>query len=192
MRTTYFCAFNHLTEIMASKIVQELILGNRSALQQIYDQFHAKVYLFAQKHTKDTNYAEDIVHDVFLQIWEKRDKLSATTPLEAQLFVIARSMIINNYRRALTKDNVHQNFSNQYQQTKEADSFETEESIQKLNQAIELLPPKRKQVFKMAKIDGLSYEEVAKTLDISKSTVETQMVKALKFLREQMGNLPFF
>lgn len=177
---------------MANKLVLELISGDRAAFQQIYDQYHAKVYLFAHKHTKDSHSAEDVVHDVFLQAWEKRDKLSATTPLEAQLFVIARSRIINNYRRSLIKDNAYQNFSSQFHPDKTIDPFEDDESIQKLNESIELLPPKRKQVFKMAKIDGLSYEEVAKTLDISKSTVEAQMVKALKFLRDQMGNLPFF
>lgn len=177
---------------MASKLVQELISGNRSAFQQVYDQFHARVYLFAQKHTKESNDVEDIVHDVFLQVWEKREKLSPTTPFEAQLFVITRSRIINNYRRGLIKDNAYQNLSSQYLPNATMDSFEDDESIQKLNEAIELLPPKRKQVFKMAKIDGLSYEEVAKTLEISKSTVEAQMVKALKFLRDHMGSLPFF
>lgn len=177
---------------MANKLVLELISGDRSAFQQIYDQYHAKVYLFAHKHTKNIHAAEDIVHDVFLQIWEKREKIALGTPIEAQIFIITRSRIINNYRRGLIKDNAYQTFSSQYQPSKTIDPFEDDESIQKLNQAIELLPPKRKQVFKLAKIDGLSYEEVAKALDISKSTVEAQMVKALKFLREQMTHLPFF
>lgn len=177
---------------MASKLILELIAGNRLAFQQVYDQFHAKVFFFAQKHSQNAASAEDIVHDVFLKIWEKREKLSLTAPLEAQLFVVTRSIIINNYRRALVKNLVHQNFADQFYTPEEVVSFESDPSLQKLHQAIELLPPKRKQIFKMIKIEGQSYGEVAENLQISKSTVEVQMVKALKFLREQLAHLPFF
>jgi RNA polymerase sigma-70 factor (ECF subfamily) len=173
-------------------LVKQLQQADWNAFQELYRQYHAKVYHFVVKHSNHSIQAEDLTHDIFLRLWEKRATLSAEVPLEAQLFVIARNVVINHYKREVLKQKVYNNLPIEKPDFNNPDDDLPSETITQLHTAIEALPPKRRQIFKMSKLDGLTYEEIAQTLAISKSTVESQMVKALKFLRERVTHLPFF
>lgn len=174
-------------------LLEKLIAGDKAALEALYQQYHKRVYLFAAKQTNNTTQIEDLVHDTFLRLWENRSRLSLDIPIEAQLFVTARQVVINFLKRSALQQKVYDNLPSQendaHASNSEADSSEI---LSQLHVAIEALPPKRRQIFKMSKLDGLTYEEIAETLSISKNTVESQMVKAFKFLRERVSQLPFF
>ncbi len=173
-------------------VVESLRQGNWEAFEALYQQYHSKVYYFALKQTNNPTQAEDLVHDSFLRLWEKRATLSLEIPIEAQLFVITRNIVTNHYKREVLKQKIHDAFTTKVVDLNKEDDDITTETLHQLNTAIEALPPKRRQIFKMSKLEGLTYEEIAQTLAISKNTVESQMVKALKFLRERVTQLPFF
>jgi RNA polymerase sigma-70 factor (family 1) len=174
-------------------LVEKLITGSKPAFEALYQQYHRKVYLFVSKQTSQVAQVEDLVHDIFIKLWENRAGLSLEVPIEAQLFVIARQVTINYYKREVLKQKVYDNLAIEKEKTASEDEESTSNEIfTQLNTAIEALPPKRRQIFKMSKMEGLTYEEIAEALAISKSTVESQMVKALKFLRKQVSQLPFF
>jgi len=165
--------------------------GNRDAFEEVYQQHYKKVYLFALKHVSNTTQAEDILHDAFLRLWEKRSLINPDIPIESQLFVITRNLIINQYRRDIRSRQINDQLSDIEAEGNDEDDL-PDDMIQELNVAIEALPPKRREIFKMSKLEGLTYAEIAEVLQISKNTVESQMVKALKFLRERMAHLPLF
>ncbi len=173
-------------------IVELFKQGNQDAFEKIYRQYYKKVYLFARKHTSDSILAEDILHDAFLKLWEKRTLINPNVPIEAQIFVITRNLIINQYRREISKQQVYEQLTAaQKKADTDADDL-SPNTVQQIHAAIEALPPKRREIFKMSKLEGFTYEEIAEVLQISKNTVESQMVKALRFLRERMAHLPFF
>ncbi len=173
-------------------LVESLQQGNWEAFEALYQQYHSKVYYFVLKQTNNPTQAEDLVHDSFLRLWEKRATLSLEIPMEAQLFVITRNVVINHYKREVLKQKIYDTFSETVTDLNITEDDLTQETLLQINTAIEALPPKRRQIFKMSKLEGRTYEEIAQTLSISKNTVESQMVKALKFLRERVTQLPFF
>lgn len=168
-------------------LIELLKQGDHNAFEEIYRQYYQKVYLFARKHAGNSTQAEDLLHDTFLRLWEKRSLIKPDAPLEAQLFVIARNLMINQYRREFR----HQMTNEQLSISEDEDAL-PDETINELNAAINALPPKRREIFKMSKLEGLTYEEISEVLQISRHTVESQMVKAFKFLRERMAHLLFF
>ena len=174
-------------------LVEKFIAGDRAALEALYRQYHKRVYLFAAKQTNNTAQIEDLVHDSFLRLWENRSQLSLDIPIEAQLFVTARQVVINFLKRSALQQKVYDKLPLQENDANASNNeVDSSEMLSQLNAAIEALPLKRRQIFKMSKVDGLTYEEIAQALSISKNTVESQMVKAFKFLRERLSQLPFF
>lgn len=175
-------------------LTQQLKQGNQLALKELYERLHARLYHFAMKYTRDAMRSEDLVHQIFLHIWEKKDRLSVEKPIEAQVFVIARNIIINDYRRRVTEAKANQAWK------AEADAAEApaeaagdpDEVMRTIQSAIDHLPPRRREIFMLAKMEGFTYEEIACELDISRNTVEVHMTKALKYLREHLGQFASF
>jgi RNA polymerase sigma-70 factor (ECF subfamily) len=170
--------------------VAKLKAGDVIAFEALYRQYHQKVYWFVSKQTNNTTLREDLVHDAFLKLWENRSRLSIDLPIEAQLFVTTRQIVINFFQREVLQQKVQHYFATQNEPA--GASIPDEEIFTQLNKAIDALPPKRQQIFRMSKFEGLTYEEIAEALSISKNTVESHMVKAFKFLRERLSCLPFF
>ncbi|MEZ0611817.1 RNA polymerase sigma-70 factor [Fibrella sp. WM1] len=169
-------------------------MGNsreHSWFQQVYTDFFPKVYAFAYRHTRDAEQAEDLAHDVFLKFWQNRASFSEVIPTDAQLLTMARQLLINRYKRDIVRQRVYANWQQQTPETTAVDDTEhllqTEELTSRLQAALENLPPKRREIFEKSRFEHLSYAEIAQQLGISPATVESQMVKALKTLREKLA-----
>ena len=158
----------------------------------LYEKYFGKVYRFVLKNIRDKDEAEDVTHDVFLKLWQNRSSFSETIPADAQLLVIARQLVINNYKRNLVKRKVLTYWEQEAVHATSGDSAEqllrTNELTLAIEEAVQCLPPKRREIFEKSRYEGLSYDEIALQMEISRNTVESQMVKALHFLR---GKLPF-
>ena len=130
--------------------------------------------------------AEDIAQEVFLEIWRRRDTFSITTSLRAYLRRAAANRALNYLRdkRNLPSDEVTEgHFS---LQADPGFSLETTELQSQITEAIEQLPQRCQEVFKLSRLEEMSYQEIADTMGISVKTVENQIVKALKLLREAL------
>jgi RNA polymerase sigma-70 factor (family 1) len=156
----------------------------------LYEKYVGKVYRFVLKNIRDKDEAEDITHDVFLKLWQNRATFSETIPADAQLLVIARQLVINNYKRDLTKRKVLSYWEQDAVLSTSEDSAEqllrTNELTLAIDEAVQCLPPKRREIFEKSRYEGLSYDEIALQMEISRNTVESQMVKALHFLRGKL------
>jgi len=130
---------------------------------------------------------EDLAQNVFIRLWEKRHKINITSSLGAYL----RRMAINEALGHLRKNkNVHIEKLTPITPQKETENTETNYLHQELQEqiaaAIDTLPPKCRRVFQLSRYEGLTYREIAEKLGISVKTVENQMGKALRVLREKM------
>ena len=144
---------------------------------------------FARKYVKDLDTAKEITHDVFINLWEKRNEVDSEKPLRSYLFTSVRNRCLN-YIRDHKKFDKTEDISKSpgYSQLAEnVDPVEMMELEERINLAIDSLPEKCREIFIMNRFKDLKYAEIARELDISVKTVEGQMSRALKTLREKLA-----
>jgi len=170
------------------QIADELKAGNEAAYEILFREYYSRLSYFAHKYVEDMDVAEGLVQDVFFTIWEKRETLEIKQSVKAYLFGAVRNKCLNHIKHLQVRQEYqtavkHQN--NNSELTEEIADTELEERI---HRAIDQLPVERQKVFKLSRFEGLKYVEIADQLSISVKTVENQMGKALKFMREQLAD----
>jgi RNA polymerase sigma-70 factor (family 1) len=135
----------------------------------------------------DSELSEDLVQDVFLQLWEKRDEVKDET-VRAYLYTIARNSFLKSTRR----HKYDLKFRSEYFEENEHESpeylMEMKEFDTKLQEVLAALPEKSRVVFLMNRMDGITYREIAATMGVTVKAVEKQMSRALSILREKLGS----
>jgi RNA polymerase sigma-70 factor (family 1) len=162
--------------------LRQLKLDDERAFDALFRHYRSLVYRFAYSYLKSRVEAEEIVQDCFLKIWEKRQHLREDAPLKGYLFTTAHHAILNHLRRSQhhLRFQTHVAALSPEVATNGAEYSEMEALYRA---ALEKLPPKRRQIFMLSRQQGLSYPEIAKELNLSVKTVETQIMQALKFMR---------
>lgn len=142
--------------------------------------------LVASRYINDSQEAEDVVQEVFIRIWEKREEIQIHTNLKHYLFNAVKNSSLNFIQRKkeLIVDLSVPEIKNSI--VEKEDHFVSEEFATKIDQAIETLPPQCKRIFLLAFIESHTYQEIADTLGLSKNTVKTQMGIAYKLLRDEL------
>ncbi len=166
----------------------ELKNGSVKAFEAIYNRYSGKLYNFIMTISKGDKYmAEEIVQSTFIRLWEVHKQIDPQHQILSYLSTIAKNLLFNKYKRQ-TVEYVYQEYILN-RQSKEDNSTENEIDFKWLekfiNQLIEQLPPSRKKIFILKKKKDLSTKEIAEMMDISVSTVETQISLAMKFIRAE-------
>ncbi|WP_171037879.1 RNA polymerase sigma-70 factor [Dyadobacter luticola] len=162
-----------------------LAANNKLAFRQLYSTYYGRVHAYALKFLRSSELADDIVQDVFTSVWENRTKLGSVKCIQAYLFAVCKNKTLNVLARAAMETSIKEVISNDMQHFHRdvEDKFMKDDFEYFLNVAIRKLPPQRQLVFRLCKMDGKSYEEVACRMGISVGTVNDHIVKALRFLR---------
>lgn len=161
------------------------------AFDRIYDHYSHKLFSFIFKILKDKAETEDIVQEVFVKIWESREKLEDYNLLNSFLFTIAYNNSIDLIRKRINSNKYLEHLRNSSifqpgaSTISEVEFNDLSDQVQKL---ISNLPERQKHVYLMHREKGLTYPEIAAELGISRNTVENHMVKALKYLRQNMDS----
>jgi len=177
-----------------TELIERFNGGDMGAFREIYRKYVPVMQAFAAKFT-DRATAEDLVQDVFMQIWVNRETSPINESLQAYLFRAVRNRCINYLEHLKVKADYEARQMIELQ-IREAGFFESpeqllirQEQLERVRQEIEKLPEKSRKVFKMAYEDGMKAAEIAKKLHISVRTVETQIYNSLKTLRGVLWNL---
>jgi RNA polymerase sigma-70 factor (family 1) len=161
----------------------QIVAGNQDAYRQLFVHYHARLVRFVMTFTRNRELSEEIVSDVFINLWIKRAELGAIQNLNLYIYVAAKN-IAYNYLAKLNRqpsgnlDNLEVEMADPF--ANPAEALITSELNNKIRQAVDSLPPKCKLIFRLIKEDGLTYKETAQLLEISVSTVDNQLVIALK------------
>ncbi len=176
-------------EIQDQELVPFLREGSKDAFRILYDRYGAKIYRFALGYLKSEQDAEELVQDVFLKFWTKRDLLNASGNIRAYLYKVAVNSIYDFIRRK-NLELAFQEFVNG--QPNEDDSTWEEvvynDLAAQLDQLMAQMPEQRRKIFKMSKEKGLSNDEIAESLGLSKRTVENQIYRGTAFLKEKLNH----
>jgi RNA polymerase sigma-70 factor (ECF subfamily) len=134
----------------------------------------------------DRDASESLVQDVFVNIWEKRKRIEIRS-LKGFLVVTVRNRCTNELKHQKVVREFEK--SDAVAQDMEWPKYNETIYLDRINQVIDELPTQRQRIFRMSRMDGLKYREIAEKLNISPKTVEVQMGKALKYLREKLQPL---
>ncbi|MBE0646336.1 MAG: RNA polymerase sigma-70 factor [Bacteroidales bacterium] len=169
-------------------------IRTKADFEQLFNAWYSKLCSYANGFLKDLDASEEIVQEVMLKVWINREKIEISSTIQSYLFRAVRNGCLNLLK--------HVNIREEYKSFKEREDSTLQRSHEdemmvtelevKIREAIEMLPMERRRVFIMSRYDGMTYNQIAEKLGISAKTVENQMSKALKFLREELAEyLPF-
>ena len=153
--------------------------------EELFRKFRPGLIAFATSIIGKSNDAEEIVHDVFIAIWNQNDNRLEATGIKSYLFTAVKNRCLNFIKKAKLDYSELTDDAPVFDGAVNAHSkLEAKEAETKIHTLIDMLPTKCKQIFLMSRIYELSYKEIADVLDISPKTVENQISIALKFLKE--------
>jgi RNA polymerase sigma-70 factor, ECF subfamily len=171
-------------------LISGLVRGDEEAYKMMFDQYYMDLCTFANHYLNSPDVSRDVVQDVFINIWSNRNQFQITHSLKAYLYQAVRNHSINYLKKhskevELTPQNRKKADIHRY--TQHSDSFE-KQMAKKIWEIAEELPEKRKAVFILHRKHGLTYKEIAKVMEIKRKTVENQMARALKYIREKISS----
>lgn len=165
--------------------------GDESAFEEIYLRYHRKLQLFAQGFVKSAEVAEELVADVFVKLWCRREEAAQIQNLTVYLYTSVKNLALNalsyEARRFVTQSLDMVEADQENPDCSPHDLLVTSEMMQRMQLAIDQLPERCRLIFKLIREDGLKYKEVAEILNISVNTIDAQMAIAVKRLCSSLG-----
>lgn len=165
--------------------IKELVSGSHDAFRQLFMSYFPRVKYFIAHLTKSENIAEELAQDVFMKIWERREHLQIAGSFNSYVYRMAKNAALNHLRRKYLEESYLEEYESQAEPTIEGDLYAREmELLEKLT--VSRMPRKRRVVYEMSRRDGLTNDEIAHRMGISKKTVENHLNLALKEIRKTL------
>jgi RNA polymerase sigma-70 factor (ECF subfamily) len=168
-------------------ILQKMVEGDEEAFKYFFDTYYDDLCNFVNSYLRDEELSEDIVQNIFIYLWEKRDSLPTGCSVKSYLYSASKNKSLNYLRNVKNKNRIVEKFVFQPDSTSEetADQFlEFEELKRILCDAVEGLPAQCKTVYRLSRDGGLTYKEIAEKMGITSKTVENQISIAIKKIKD--------
>ena len=174
-----------------SLLVSNMQSNDRSAFEKIYSRYWSKLYLSAYHILRNREASEDIIQEIFVGLWLKREHTSVDN-LNNYLFTAVRFQVFKAIRDGKLRTDLLPDTDLLVSANNAENAFAEKEIAQRLDESIALLPQKCKEIFILSRKEHLSVKEIAARLNISPKTVENQITIALRRLRTDMGEFLFW
>jgi RNA polymerase sigma factor (sigma-70 family) len=191
--------FVQLAAIMVNELSSELRPklaaireGDHGSFLEVYELMHAKLFRFFLKRVLLHDTAKDLTQQSFIRLWQFRHTLSDLHPLEKQIFIIARSLLINHVKKEATQQKLKAAAGRAFVEAVAPAGEEVSDRKSQVSAAIDTLPPVRKRIIILKTFHGFSNKEIAHQLKISVKTVEDHVTKAFRHIRQVVAVLVLF
>lgn len=178
------------TTIDEKNLLLRLRDGDSQAFEAVYHLYKRRLAGNLLRLLKSHDLVDDVLQELFAKLWQHRATINVDQPLKAYLFGIARNLTIDTFRRASREEQFRNhllaNFQEGYSHVEERMMPDERRAL--LEEAIAQMPPQRQRVFRLCKLEGKSYEEVAELLEISTATVNVHITKAHQQLHAFFNN----
>lgn len=174
---------NTTDDILLLKLIQS---GDEYAFKYLFDTYFSPLCRFMNVYLNDKQESEELALDIFLYVWEHRQEIEVKISLKAYLFRAARNKCLNSLRDRRTSLSLDE-LNDQGQLAVDPSSLEMEELTHLIEEAICSLPDRCQEVFRKSREENLSNQHIANEMQISIKTVEGQITKALKRIKEFLG-----
>ncbi|NIG57428.1 RNA polymerase sigma factor [Chitinophaga sp. Cy-1792] len=160
--------------------------GDESAFSAIYRHYHPGLYVYLLRFCKVPSLAEDLVHDVFLKVWEIRERINPQLTFGGYLYRIARNHVLKTIHKLADDHELRAQLFMQLQERESANEVDVQskEYERLFREALEGLTEQRKNVFRLCRQEGKTYDEAAAILGISRSAVKKHMVSSMRFIQD--------
>lgn len=166
--------------------------GDHSAFKEIFNAYWSQVYGTTLRLTKSPEQAKDLAQDIFMRVWENREKMKGVQNPQSYIYILSRNLVLNHlHKKVFNPSNI--DFLISYFQddaVSPQEKMELGELETTLRQAVETLPGKVKDVFRLSRYEGLTHEQIANKLGISVVSSKTYTVRALRQIRRYLASQP--
>ena len=181
---------NELSEKQDRELVELLIGSSQEAFGELYVRYRKPLMYSCKRYMKSEAESEDIVHDVFLRLWEKRHFLNPELSFAGYVQKLVHNSIMYMFRQS----DIHSRFVQHALMNAKDLTNETEDTVienddaKLLDELIESLPPRQKEIFRLNRIEGLSYKEISELLQIPTENVRKNVSLALKKIKKYVSS----
>lgn len=171
------------------RLIKKLISGEEKAYILLLEKYHQQLNAYAVTLTHNQSTAQDIVQNVFLKTWKSRKKLNPEFSIRNFLYKCIYNEFLNSYQKNKSVVLLNQKYIEySHEVAVEMDNNMMSKMMEIVNREINKLPPKCQKVFILSKKEGLTNSEIADYLDVSIKTVEAQITKAFRILKNKLGD----
>lgn len=183
--------YNESTDQELAALVTQ---GNRLAFAEVYDRYKGVLFVHAYKRLNNQEEAEDVIHDLFATLWNKRDELNINSQLSGYLYTSVRNRIF----KMISRKKIESEYMASLDTTVDQSNFITDHKVREselarlIEKEIDALPSKMREIFILSRQHNLNHKQIAEKLGISEQTVSKQITNALKILRMRLGLIIYF
>jgi len=168
-------------------LIEGLKRGDRAIFERIFRSYYQELCGFALRYLADPVEAEEVVQDLFFKLWTRREELLINTSLKSYLYKAVANHSLNHLRHLEIQRKYMDYVGFDVNNVSGGIHIDSDGELQRVvKQALQELPEKRREIFEMSRFEGLRYHEIAEKLGINIKTVETQMTRALEFMRRYL------
>ena len=174
-----------------SELVELLIISDRSAFTEIYNRYWSVMYAQAYKMLRDEDEAKDVIQEVFSKLWIKAAETKSSHNLAGLLYTAVRNKVLNLIAHSKIRSDYASSIATFISETDSdtLDRIDEKRLIKIVEQEIQNLPPKMREIFELSRKGNLSHKEIAEKLSLSDQTVKKQVHNALKIIKPKISNL---
>ena len=169
------------------ELMDRIRSGDEYALKLIYNKYWDQLFFSAFNVLHDQHVCEDIIQEIFINLWNKREIIEIRVSLKSYLFASTRYEVYRQVRFSSVREDIFENISERMESPSEYGNIEHRELLSQISSIVNNLSEKCKVVYKLSREEQLSHKEIASQLDISTKTVENHINKALHQLRVSLG-----
>jgi RNA polymerase sigma-70 factor (ECF subfamily) len=175
-------------DLLEQQVLETLKSGSESAFEMVFKTYYRPLCQYAYSFLNDRDEAEEVVQAAFINVWDKREQVEIQTSLKAYLYRIVRNSCLNVIKHEKVKQQhvAHEMVYAESTHEGVTQSVISSELEERISVAMKALPEQCRLVFQLSRFEELKYSEIAEQLNISVKTVENQIGKALKIMREQL------
>lgn len=173
------------------ELIKKLREGDSFAFEVLFYKYRNKIKGFALKIVPAQIDPEEIVQEVFVRVWLKKEAIDPEKDFQSYLFSIAKHLVLDHLKSAVNRKLyfVGEHFQQDLLEEDGLDASISEETEEKLQKLINEIPERRREIFRLSRFEGLSYKQIAERLNISENTVDSQLRNALAFLRKEFRKI---
>ncbi|MCX8490081.1 MAG: RNA polymerase sigma-70 factor [Cyclobacteriaceae bacterium] len=166
------------------QVVELLIKGQSEAFRQLFNRYRNEIFTYSCKISKRREFAEEIVQDVFMIVWQKREGLNPDLPIAPYLYTITQNISFNFLKKAANETRLKKEvFYRSQKDFRPEWGTDHKDTLFLIGKAVTLLPARQREIFLLSRDEMKSHDEISDLLRISKNTVKDQIFKALKFIK---------
>ncbi len=182
------------SDFQECKWIVELKNDSQAAFGELFNKYKKKLYYFALSYLDDEAEAEEVVQSVFVRLWENRDTLDETMPVKNFIFKSTVNACYNFLKKKAIRNRYLENELTAFNENEDRsyDEIYYHDLKRQIDSIIASLPPQQQKIFQLSRFEGLSHADIAIKLNISVRTVENQIYRALKVIKDNLSVELFF